>query len=150
MWEDYTRLAKTHPILRKFHKPNFHGIKSLVENGDLPMPIFDACPAGKKEWAYDFKGGIYGCTASVGVEKYKLGDYVNSVSPEQQNEQESQTKLWAKRDVLNVSACQTCSVSLSCGGGCGVVACNHSGEILSPDCRPVAQLVALGIEYYEL
>jgi uncharacterized protein len=146
MWSDYVSLAKQHPVLYKYHKPQFHGMRGLYENGELPVPIFDGCPAGKKEWAFDFKGDIYGCTASVGVEKYKLGSFITGDIVN-----EEQILEWKKRDVFSIPECKTCAVSLSCGGGCGVLAANNSGgKILSPDCRPVKELVALGIDYYNL
>ena len=146
MWKDFAKLSKKHPVLRKFHKPQFHGMRYLAENKELPMPIFDACPAGKKEWAFDAKGNIYGCTASVGVEKYKLGSFLN----ENDDSDTSQLDKWAARDVLTIEACKSCAYSLSCGGGCGVLACNETGEILSENCRPVKELITLGLEYYDI
>lgn len=146
MWQEFVKLAKEHPILKKFHKPQFHGIRYLKENGQLPFPIFDACPAGKKEWAFDINGGIYGCTASVGVEKFKLGNYFNGeeiTDPEQ-------LYTWQRRNVLNMESCKNCAVSLSCGGGCGVLSANYNGDILATNCRPVKDLLPLGIEYYGL
>lgn len=185
LWRDFVQLSEKNPILKEFHKPQFHGIKYLAETGNLPMPIFDGCPAGKKEWAFDLYGNIYGCTASVGVEKYKLGNifedtdiskenikniefscdqidsevqYLNvNQKPEMyhkniilKDNQKEQKIKWQTRDVLTIPQCRNCAVSLSCGGGCGVLAANHNGDILSPDCRPVKELVALGVEYYKI
>ena len=145
MWQEYAALAKENPILKKFHFPQFHGMRYLKENGNLPFPVFDSCPAGKKEWAYDAGGGIYGCTASVGVEKYRLGNFLTGEITDA-----AQVDEWQSRDVLAMDSCRDCPVSLSCGGGCGVLAANKSGEILSPDCRPVSELVKIGVEYYGL
>ncbi|MCS7204379.1 MAG: radical SAM protein [Leptospiraceae bacterium] len=185
LWKDFIDLAEKYPIMKKFHKPHFHGIRYLAENGTLPMPIFDGCPAGKKEWAFDLYGNIYGCTASVGVEKYKLGNIfentklvkdsvrLQSYSPEAidaevkfintshkpemyhqavllKDSQEEQRLKWQTRDVLSIPECRTCPVSLSCGGGCGVLAANRTGEILSPDCRPVKEIVSMAIDYYRI
>ncbi len=169
LWQDFVRLAKKHPVLARFHRPQFHGIRYLKENGTLPMPIFDGCPAGKKEWAFDLNGDIFGCTASVGVKKYRLGNILEeeegqpaeavpfacaSASDADQREglpgPEQQAIDWSRRDVLSIDSCRECAVSLSCGGGCGVLAANHTGKILSPDCRPVKDLVALGVDYYEI
>lgn len=184
LWTDFVELSKQYPILKEFHQPHFHGIKYLSETGTLPMPIFDGCPAGKKEWAFDLYGNIYGCTASVGVEKYKLGNIFEDTDiklkrseieilreeidsellyisegkkPEMyhknilllDNAKEQRLK-WQTRDVLTIPQCKNCAYSLSCGGGCGVLAANHNGNIHSSDCRPVKELVALGIEFYNL
>jgi uncharacterized protein len=116
MWSDYVSLAKENPVMYKYHKPQFHGMRQLFETGEMPAPIFDGCPAGKKEWAFDFNGNIYGCTASVGVEKYRLGSYI---SGERLNEK--QILEWKSRDVFTIEECRSCDVSLSCGGGCGVM-----------------------------
>jgi uncharacterized protein len=180
LWQDFVRVAKKHPILAKFHRPQFHGMRYLKENGSLPMPIFDGCPAGKKEWAFDLNGDIYGCTASVGVKKYRLGNIFEEkeapalpfactdmpdracseefrqelmqpiASPEPLPGPAEQAIQWASRDVLSIDQCRQCPVSLSCGGGCGVLAANRTGKILSTDCRPVRELVALGVDYYEI
>ncbi len=184
LWKDFIELAEKNPILKKFHKPHFHGIRYLAETGSLPIPIFDGCPAGKKEWAFDLFGNIYGCTASVGVEKYKLGNifedtnitesriksiefsceeidpevsYLNiNKKPEMYHknitlEKEKEQRIkWQTRDVLSIPQCKNCPVSLSCGGGCGVLAANHNGDIVSPDCRPVKEIVSMAVDYYRI
>lgn len=144
MWIEYYTLAQKFKILKKYHKPSFHGMRFLKENDELPFPIFDSCPAGKKEWAFDVKGNIYGCTASVGVEKYKLGSFLDNT------ENEKQILEWKTRDVLTIDECKNCPVSLSCGGGCGVIACNETQKIHSPNCRPVKELVSVGAAFYEI
>lgn len=183
LWQEFVKVAKQYPILAEFHRPQFHGMRYLKENGSLPMPIFDGCPAGKKEWAFDLNGNIYGCTASVGVEKFRLGNifddtfitketitkaqyscedsidqpYTSSFRTEllqpvsdknQLPEPALQAIEWSRRDVLSIDECSKCPVSLSCGGGCGVISANQTGKILAPDCRPVRDLVALGADFY--
>lgn len=144
MYQDFLVLAQKEPVLAEFHQPNFHGMKTLAETGELPLPVFDTCPAGKKEFAFDLYGDIYGCTASVGVPHYKLGNFLRPGE-----EDEDQALDWETRDVLTIEECKTCAVALSCGGGCGVLAANnHEGRIHAPDCRPVAELVAVGAEFY--
>ena len=147
MWQDYLELSRKYPVLRSYTKPQFHGMRYLQEYGELPAPIFDGCPAGKKEWAFDLKGDIYGCTASVGVERFRLGSFLD----ENQVDNEDQILEWETRDVLTIDECSTCPVSLSCGGGCGVLAANQNdGRIHSPDCRPVKELVGVGASYYNI
>jgi len=146
LYREFVRLSVTHPILKKFHTPNFHGMRNLFENGTLPFPIFDSCPACKKEWAFDPSGGVYGCTASVGVEKYRLGSFTDPDFLYDLN----QEKEWRTRDVLSIPECRDCSVALSCGGGCGVLADRKNGKIHSPDCRPVRELVTLGLKHYNI
>ena len=146
MWKDFFMLADLNPVLKKYHKPQFHGMRALSETGELPFPIFDGCPAGKKEFAFDLNGDIYGCTASVGVSKYKLGSFTDA----NQSFNHDRLNEWATRDTLSIPECSECPVSLSCGGGCAVLACNQTGKIHSPDCRPVQELVKLGLDYYKI
>jgi uncharacterized protein len=37
---------------------------------------------------------------------------------------------------------------LACGGGCGSVAKNKTGNICSADCRPVEKLLEIGFSAY--
>jgi uncharacterized protein len=141
---DLYRLAKQHPEILSFHRPAFSIARYLSDNGALPPPLFDACPATKTEWAFDSTGHIYGCTATVGKENEALGTFY----PEARLEEDAIAR-WEDRDVLNIPACKSCPVQLACGGGCGSVAKNQSGTVDAPDCRPVAELTSLGLGLYD-
>ena len=45
----------------------------------MPSPVFDACPGAKSEWAFDYTGRIYSCTATVGKTEESLGRFFPSV-----------------------------------------------------------------------
>lgn len=149
MWQEYVKLAEQYPVLKEYHKPYFHGMKYLNDTGELPLPVFDTCPAGTKEWAFDAKGGIYSCTASVGVEKFQLGNYLEE-EEKPEAEQIKQMEEMQNRDILEIPECQDCAVAPACGGGCAVLAYNKSKTFLAADCRPVKELLALGIEFYNI
>jgi len=55
---------------------------------------------------------------------------------------------WEKRDITAIPECRECPVQLSCGGGCGSVAKNRTGDVCSTDCRPVKELIELGFSAY--
>jgi uncharacterized protein len=55
---------------------------------------------------------------------------------------------WQQRDVLSISACGNCNLRLACGGGCASVAYNNENTLHAPDCRPVKELLELGISLY--
>lgn len=57
-------------------------------------------------------------------------------------------ELWEERDVTVIPECLDCSLQLACGGGCAAVAKNKSGKLHSPDCRPVKELLEMGISLY--
>jgi uncharacterized protein len=136
-------LTEVYPHILQFYKPSYSVSKYLAEHGQLPDPLFDACPACKSEWAFDYTGRIYSCTATVGKEEEALGTFYPEVT---RNEQ--MISQWASRDVTSIEECRNCSVQLACGGGCGSVAKNKNGSILSPDCRPVKELLEIGFKAY--
>lgn len=144
LWSEFALLSKKYPILVKFHRPDFKGIRHLSDTGEMYMASFDTCPACKTEWVFDLYGNIYGCTASCGREEYLLGTYCPQVKL---NNQAIET--WQKRSVRTIPQCRICKYDVICGGGCGVIAANKNrGDILSPDCRPIKELIDIGVNYY--
>lgn len=143
LYEEIYKLLKSHPEILKFHKPAFSISKFLYENGELPSPLFDSCPGTKTEWAFDFTGKIYSCTATVGKEEESLGTFFPNITTIDNSIFE-----WENRDIISVDKCKSCNLSLLCGGGCASVAKNKNGNLNSPDCRPIKELLELGISYY--
>lgn len=145
LWAEYLRLAEAHPELRRFHRPRFHGLRHLAEAGELPVPSFDACPAAKKEWAFAPDGGLYGCTATVGNPRYRLGSFHPEIVRD-----EAAIAPWRQRSTATIARCRGCDVAAVCGGGCGALADAHGLGVGGPDCRPVKALQGLGARYYGL
>ena len=143
MYQDIYKLLSEHPEILEFHKPAFSISKFLFEEGKLPNALFDSCPATKTEWAFDYTGKIYSCTATVGKTGEELGTFFPEVFLD-----EDKLSEWEERDILSIAECADCSVQLACGGGCGSVAKNSNGKICSPDCRPVKELLEYGLSYY--
>jgi uncharacterized protein len=144
LWAYVARVAEQHPVMKKFHRPDFMGIRYLVDTGEMYMASFDTCPAGKTELVFDLYGDIYGCTASCGREDFKLGTYWPEV-----RKNGTAIQSWKSRNVTKIEKCKTCKYDVICGGGCGVVAANkNGGEILSPDCRPIQELYDVGLNFY--
>ncbi|MCK5372300.1 MAG: radical SAM protein, partial [Cyclobacteriaceae bacterium] len=73
MYKEIYEIVKAHPEVLEFHKPAFSIAKFIFENGELPNPLFDSCSGGKTEWAFDYSGRIYSCTATVGNQGDELG-----------------------------------------------------------------------------
>ncbi len=143
LYESIFELTKKHPQILEFYKPAYSVAKFLSENGELPDPLFDACPACKTEWAFDYTGNIYSCTATVGKSDESLGTYYPSVT-----RNSDIIDQWEMRDITSIPDCKDCPVQLACGGGCGSVAKNRTGSICSTDCRPVKELLELGFSAY--
>lgn len=142
-WAMFVELAEKYPILKKLHQPEFKGIHHLVQTGELYLPSYDTCPACKTEWVFDLYGDIYGCTATTGQDEYKLGTFYPDYHVRQRSVRE-----WQERSVLTIPQCRDCDVSLICGGGCGAVAKTKTGQIQGPDCRPIKEILTLGLKYY--
>lgn len=142
LYEKIYELIRKHPYILQFHAPTFSISKFLFE-GTMPEPLFDACPACKTEWAFDYTGCIYPCTATVGKTDEEVGRFYPDIVLNKEK-----VALWEKRDVTTIPQCAQCSLSLLCGGGCAAVAKNKTGNLLSPDCRPVDRLLSLGISLY--
>lgn len=145
LYQELQKLIAGNPQILQYHKPSFSVIKFLEENGELPQPLFDACPACKSEWAMDYTGSVYSCTATVGKPGEKLGDFYPEI-----NLNHDKINKWQQRDVLHIEQCKECDVQLVCGGGCGSIAFNQNKNLLSPDCRPVKELAAMGTQVYFL
>ena len=144
LWGYVAKLAERYPVMKKFHRPDFMGIRYLVDTGEMYLASFDTCPAGKTEWVFDLYGDIYGCTASCGREDFKLGTFWPAVG-----KNDTAILSWKNRNVTNIDQCRTCRYDVICGGGCGVVAANkNNGEVLSPDCRPIQELYDIGLNFY--
>ena len=136
-------LLKRHPYVAEFYKPAFSIAKYISEHEALPMALFDSCPACKTEWAFDFTGTIYSCTATVGNKGDELGTFYPEIT-----KNETAIDSWQSRDITTIEKCKTCDVALACGGGCASVAKNKFGHPNNPDCRPVKELLSLGAAYY--
>jgi len=143
LYKDLYELIAKFPSLLQFHKPSYSVSKFLFENGDLPDPLFDSCPGCKTEWAFDYSGKIYSCTATAGKAGEELGTFYPEVWLDRDNISE-----WQQRDVLSIPACKSCNVRLACGGGCASVAKNRENTLHAPDCRPVKELLEMGISLY--
>jgi uncharacterized protein len=145
LWTEWARLAEGEPVLRRFHRPRLHGARHLAETGEFPVPNLDACPAAKREWAFAPDGGLYGCTATVGNPRYRLGSFHPEIVRD-----EVAIAPWRARSTATVPACGGCAAAPVCGGGCAALADAHGRGIGGPDCRPVRELLGLGARYYGL
>jgi uncharacterized protein len=143
MYQEIYRLVREYPEILEFHRPAFSIANFIFENGELPQPLFDSCSGTKTEWAFDYSGRIYACTATVG----NAGDELGTFYPKVEHREEL-IEEWEDRDVMAMDACRSCSVQLACGGGCAALARNRTGKLHAPDCRPVKGLLELGIGLY--
>jgi uncharacterized protein len=143
LYESIYELIKKYPHISEFYKPAYSISKFISEQGELPDPLFDACPACKTEWALDYTGQIYSCTATVGKTDESLGTFYPDVT-----RKDELIEHWEKRDITAINECRECPVQLACGGGCGSVAKNRTGNICTSDCRPVKELLELGLAAY--
>ncbi len=143
LYEKLYEIIRDHPEFLEFHRPAYSISRFLFDNGKLPEPLFDSCPGCKSEWAFDYTGRIYPCTATVGKEGEEIGTYYPEVT-----KRDAIIDEWESRDVTTIPECSACGLQLVCGGGCGTVAKNRTGKLHAPDCRPVQPLLEMGISLY--
>ncbi len=143
MYEDLYELIKNNPVVMEFHRPAFSISRFLFDNGDMPDPLYDSCPGCKTEWAFDYSGNIFSCTATVGKPGESLGTFYPEITA-----REEAIEAWQERDVTTIPECLNCELRLACGGGCASAAKNRTGTLNSPDCRPVKGLLTLGLSLY--
>ena len=144
LWGKFISLSRKYPVIAKYHRPDFKGIRNIIDEERMYMASFDTCPAAKTEWVFDLYGDIYGCTAGCGRKEYRLGTFWPEVELDM-----DVINTWKSRDVKHIQKCNDCQYDVICGGGCGVIAANkNNGDILSPDCRPVKDLIDMGVNYY--
>lgn len=143
LYQDIYHLVRSYPRFLEFHRPAFSISKFLFEHGELPQPLFDSCPGCKTEWAFDYSGKIYSCTATVGMDGQDLGTFYPVV-----NRKQEIIDLWEERDVRSIPECSQCSLQLACGGGCAAVAQHAKGSVHTGDCRPVRELMGYGLSLY--
>lgn len=143
LYEKLYKLILQYPSILEFHKPAFSITKFIWENKSIPESLFDSCPACKTEWAFDYTGNIYSCTATVGKPGEELGTFYPKIVTD-----DLKILEWETRDITAIDKCKNCNVQLACGGGCAAVAKNINGSIHSPDCRPISSLLELGFSMY--
>lgn len=143
LWEDMYALIDADPEILRFYRPAYSVSRFLFDEGQLPEPLFDACPATKTEWAFDATGAIYACTANVGKAGEELGTFYPTRAL-----RDDEVSVWSRRSVATMEGCAGCSQQLACGGGCGAVSKSWKGAIGAPDCRPVKELLGLGCALY--
>ncbi|HCL58157.1 MAG TPA: radical SAM/SPASM domain-containing protein [Spirochaetia bacterium] len=144
MYREYTDLMVKNPILAKLHTPSYFGITQIVKEREMYLPSFDTCPAGKSEFVFDYSGNIYGCTASCGREGYEIGQFYPELVWN-----EKALLEWKTRSILTIEECKDCPVGVVCGGGCGVIANDENGKVQSPNCKPVKEVMDIGIRYFK-
>lgn len=97
------------------------------------LPPFQAsfCQAHKKMYVFDPFGDIYACWEKTGDKKTRIG-HLTENNEVVLNEELNQT--WRNRTVVTNPTCRKCSYALYCGGGCAVLAMNHTGNFHSNYC----------------
>ena len=124
-YEKIYKMVIEHPEITEFHEPSFSLSRFLFKNSELPDPLFDSCPACKTEWAFDYTGRIYSCTATVGKIDEALGTFYPSVEKNLEL-----IDMWKKRDVTSIPECR------------------RNGKLLSGDCKPEKETIAMGLSLY--
>lgn len=88
------------------------------------------CSAQTNMLILDPYGDLYTCWEMVGIERYKVGSYLNQI--EFNDERLSE---WYDRNISNVPSCSKCKYAFFCGGGCAAHAyVKNDGNIKTSYC----------------
>ena len=85
-------------------------------------PVF--CSAHTGMYMFDAFGDIYACWEKTGDKKVRIG-YIGEEAKLVLNH--AVNDMWMGRNVASNPVCQQCRYNLFCGGGCAVLAHDHSG-----------------------
>lgn len=109
--------------IRQTFKKAFEG-KGLLSF----KPVF--CGAQTNMLVFDPYGDLYTCWEMVGIDRYKVGSYLDQV--EFNDERLSE---WYDRNISNVPSCSKCKYAFFCGGGCAAHAyVKNDGNIKTSYC----------------
>ena len=130
----YYQFAKENPDLMHQISCQDYGIKQTFKNafegkGLLSFkPVF--CGAQTGMLIFDPYGDLYTCWEMVGLDRYKVGRYLDKV--EFNDERLSE---WYDRNISNVPSCSKCKYAFFCGGGCAAHAyVKNDGNIKTSYC----------------
>ncbi len=130
----YYQFAKENPDLMHQISCQDYGIRqsfkqALDGKGLLSFkPIF--CGAQNRMLILDPYGDLYTCWEMVGLDRYKVGSYINQV--EFNDERLSE---WYDRNISNVPSCSKCKYAFFCGGGCAAHAfIKNNGNVNTSYC----------------
>lgn len=130
----YYQHAKENPDMMHQISCQDYGIrqtfKSAFEGKGLLSfkPVF--CGAQTNMLIFDPYGDLYTCWEMVGLDRYKVGRYLDQVEFNDQSLSE-----WYDRNISNVPSCSKCKYAFFCGGGCAAHAyVKNDGNINSSYC----------------
>lgn len=130
----YYQFAKENPDLMHQISCQDYGIRqtfkqALKGKGLVSFkPVF--CGAQTSMLILDPYGDLYTCWEMVGLDRYKVGSYLDQV--EFNDERLSE---WYDRNISNVPSCNKCKYAFFCGGGCAAHAyVKNDGNIKTSYC----------------
>lgn len=141
--EDLYNYILKYPEILELYQPPLSGTLFLLEQNQLPLPIFKACPGGISELVCTYEGNIFPCIASMIKPDECLGKFYPEVTAHTRT-----MDAWEERDITTIKKCKDCSFQLGCGGGCTLRAKETSGKYLTPDCIPVKGFIEMGLSLY--
>ena len=130
----YYQFAKENPDLMHQISCQDYGIrqtfkKAFEGKGLLSFkPVF--CGAQTSMLILDPYGDLYTCWEMVGLDRYKVGSYLDQI----QFDDERLTE-WYDRNISNVPSCSKCKYAFFCGGGCAAHAyVKNDGNVKTSYC----------------
>lgn len=134
-------LHQQHPTMQVIRPPD-DGLtdraRQIFAQQRDPLPNFKAsfCGAHNRMYIFDAFGDIYACWERTGDPSIRIGS-VTEAGDVLFNDGVNQ--LWRSRTVASNPVCRKCRYALYCGGGCAVLAMEHTGEFHTNYCDGFGQ-----------
>jgi len=126
------------------HLMHLNGFLEMQEEKELPTIRY--CGLGSSSfYVVDPLGDIYQCYDESGCRNRRVGAFSDG-----KLEYFPLKEEYARRQLLNLSECVECSISLFCGGGCPVRAKSTTGSIFKPYCQQNREFVGQTLKAFFL
>ena len=105
----------------------FYPISKVFKGSGNWQEKYVYCQANDGTLFFDPHGDVYTCWLAVGDKNLKIGNHYPKLEIDKNND-------WHNRTVENIQQCSKCNKALLCGGGCGKVAYDRTGSVMSNNC----------------
>lgn len=139
------RLARSarHQLLEPLGRGFASKLRALFRNGSEP-PTVRYCPFARQSFIFGVDGKVTTCPVAHGYPSLPEPKALPLVVGDVATGEVDTTALenWEGRGPTNVPGCASCRVAPLCGSGCPLEAVESSGELNSPACPPVPDILA--------
>lgn len=143
-WKLSTHMAKLQSVEMKSPLDRTCGSlrKVMTARSGIPLTRTQFCMQNRPgAYIIDLLGDVYGCYDEAGYREKRIGN----IDAEGRFRLDQRYHVYQSRTLLSQQPCRKCSIGLTCGGGCPVLAETANGSIFSSYCDSQKELVATAV-----